>query len=148
MAFFEGKGMTGGYGGVDIITSCTINVNQGEIVAILGPNGAGKSTAMKAMLGLLELKSGTVTIDGKDSLYATSGGYADIKKESVSLVLETSENASNIDISRSEEAIKRAAKHLKNPNEDLNRAKKAIERAKVRISVAKTLTSSFSKIRQ
>ena len=49
MAFFEGKGMTGGYGGVDIISSCTINVNQGEIVAILGPNGAGKSTAMKAM---------------------------------------------------------------------------------------------------
>ena len=66
MAFFEGKGMTGGYGGVDIISSCTINVNQGEIVAILGPNGAGKSTAMKAMLGLLNLKSGTVTIDGKD----------------------------------------------------------------------------------
>ena len=66
MAFFEGKGMTGGYGGVDIITSCTINVNQGEIVAILGPNGAGKSTAMKAMLGLLNLKSGTVTIDGQD----------------------------------------------------------------------------------
>ena len=66
MAFFEGKEMTGGYGGPDIITSCTINVNQGEIVAILGPNGAGKSTAMKAMLGLLELKSGIVTIDGKD----------------------------------------------------------------------------------
>ena len=66
MAFFEGKGMTGGYGGVDIITSCSINVNKGEIVAILGPNGAGKSTAMKAMLGLLKLKSGTVTIDGKD----------------------------------------------------------------------------------
>ena len=66
MPFFEGKGMTGGYGGADIITSCTINVNQGEIVAILGPNGAGKSTAMKAMLGLLNLKSGTITIDGKD----------------------------------------------------------------------------------
>ena len=49
--------MTGGYGdGPDIISSCTINVNRGEIVAILGPNGAGKSTAMKAMLGLLNLK--------------------------------------------------------------------------------------------
>jgi len=66
MAFFEGKEMTGGYGGPDIITSCSLNVNKGEIVAILGPNGAGKSTAMKAMLGLLNLKSGTVTIDGKD----------------------------------------------------------------------------------
>jgi len=66
MTFFSGEKMTGGYGGPDIITSCTINVNRGEIVAILGPNGAGKSTAMKAMLGLLNLKSGKVIIDGND----------------------------------------------------------------------------------
>jgi len=67
MAFFEGNMMTGGYGdGPDIISSCTINANKGEIVAILGPNGAGKSTAMKAMLGLLNLKSGSVLIDGED----------------------------------------------------------------------------------
>ena len=66
MPFFSGEKMTGGYGGADIINSCTITVNRGEIVAILGPNGAGKSTAMKAMLGLLNLKSGKVSIDGKD----------------------------------------------------------------------------------
>jgi len=67
MAFFEGVKMTGGYdNGPDIISSCSVNVNQGEIVSILGPNGAGKSTAMKAMLGLLNLKSGQVIIDGKD----------------------------------------------------------------------------------
>ena len=67
MAFFEGIKMTGGYGeGPDIISSCSVNVNQGEIVSILGPNGAGKSTAMKAMLGLLNLKSGKVIIDGND----------------------------------------------------------------------------------
>ena len=59
--------MTAGYGnGPDIISSCSINVNRGEIVAILGPNGAGKSTAMKAMLGLLKLKTGSISIDGKD----------------------------------------------------------------------------------
>ena len=56
MPFFSGEKMTGGYGGADIINSCTINVDRGEIVSILGPNGAGKSTAMKAMLGLLNLK--------------------------------------------------------------------------------------------
>ena len=67
MAFFEGNKMTGGYGdGPDIINSCTINANKGEIVAILGPNGAGKSTAMKAMLGLLKLKSGNILIEGED----------------------------------------------------------------------------------
>ena len=67
MAFFEGSKMTAGYGsGPDIISSCSINVDRGEIVAILGPNGAGKSTAMKAMLGLLKLKSGSVLMYGKD----------------------------------------------------------------------------------
>ena len=67
MAYFEGIKMTGGYGnGPDIINSCTVNVNRGEIVSILGPNGAGKSTAMKAMLGLLNLKSGSIKINGED----------------------------------------------------------------------------------
>ena len=67
MSFFEGNKMTAGYGsGPDIISSCSINADRGEIVAILGPNGAGKSTAMKAMLGLLNLKSGSVLMDGKD----------------------------------------------------------------------------------
>ena len=67
MAFFEGNKMTAGYdNGPDIISSCSLNVNKGEIVAILGPNGAGKSTAMKALLGLLKLKSGTVKIKGED----------------------------------------------------------------------------------
>ena len=66
MAYFEGKNLTAGYGGVDIINSCSLEVNKGEIVAILGPNGAGKSTAMKAMLGLINLSSGQVNIDGKD----------------------------------------------------------------------------------
>ena len=67
MALFEGSKMTAGYGnGPDIISSCTINVDRGEIVAILGPNGAGKSTAMKTMLGLLNLKSGSVLIDGEN----------------------------------------------------------------------------------
>ena len=67
MAFFEGNNMTGGYGdGPDIINSCSLNGDKGEIVAILGPNGAGKSTAMKAMLGLLNLKSGSVVIEDQD----------------------------------------------------------------------------------
>ena len=67
MAYFEGAKMTAGYGdGPDIISSCSITANRGEIVAILGPNGAGKSTAMKAMLGLLKLKSGSVTLNGED----------------------------------------------------------------------------------
>ena len=87
MAFFEGSKMTAGYGnGPDIISSCSINVNRGEIVAILGPNGAGKSTAMKAMLGLLKLKSGSISIDGKN---ITSLSPQDRVKAGISFVPQT-----------------------------------------------------------
>ena len=58
--------MTGGYGGVDIINDCTLEVNKGEIVAVIGPNGAGKSTAMKAMLGMLNLSSGEIIFNEKN----------------------------------------------------------------------------------
>ena len=86
MPFFVGEKMTGGYGGPDIITSCTVEVNKGEIVTILGPNGAGKSTAMKAMLGLLNLKSGKVVIDGKDISKLTP---QDRVKEGIAFVPQT-----------------------------------------------------------
>lgn len=85
-------------------------------------------------IGIGEIK---ITIDGKDELYATSGGYVDIKKESVSLVLETAEEASSIDIKRSKEALSKAKKHIKDSSKDLDRARKSIEKAKIRIAVAK-----------
>ena len=66
MAYLSGKNMTGGYGGVDIINDCTLEVNKGEIVAVIGPNGAGKSTAMKAMLGMLNLSSGEIIFNEKN----------------------------------------------------------------------------------
>jgi len=66
MSYFSGEKMTGGYGGPDIINSCSINVNKGEIVTILGPNGAGKSTAMKALLGMLNLRQGKITFNDTD----------------------------------------------------------------------------------
>ena len=87
MAFFEGQNMTGGYGkGTDIIHSCSVNVDKGEIVSILGPNGAGKSTAMKAMLGLLNLKTGSIIIGGKD---ISSLSPQDRVKEGISFVPQT-----------------------------------------------------------
>ena len=87
MAYFEGENMTGGYGnGPDIINSCSVKVERGEIVSILGPNGAGKSTAMKAMLGLLNLKSGSIKIGGKD---ITKLSPQDRVKEGISFVPQT-----------------------------------------------------------
>ena len=64
--FLMGENLTGGYGGADILKGCTLGVDKGEIAVIVGPNGAGKSTAMKALLGMLDLNAGSVTMDGKD----------------------------------------------------------------------------------
>lgn len=66
MNYLSGSHMTGGYGGADILHDCTIGVEKGEIAVIVGPNGAGKSTAMKAVFGMLKLRSGAVTLDGQD----------------------------------------------------------------------------------
>ena len=66
MSFLIGENMVGGYGGADILKGCTVDVNEGEIAVIVGPNGAGKSTAMKALLGMLTLTSGSVVFKGKD----------------------------------------------------------------------------------
>ena len=65
--FLIGDTMTGGYGqGPDILHDCTIAVEKGEIAVIVGPNGAGKSTAMKAVFGMLDVRSGSVRLDGQD----------------------------------------------------------------------------------
>ena len=66
MSFLIGENMTGGYGGANIMNNCTISVDLGQIAVIVGPNGAGKSTAMKAIFGMLDLRGGSVSIDGRN----------------------------------------------------------------------------------
>ena len=64
--YLIGENMTGGYGGPDILHGCTIGARCGEITVIVGPNGSGKSTAMRAILGMLEMREGSVRLDGED----------------------------------------------------------------------------------
>ena len=66
MSLLTGEALTGGYGGPDILRGCSVAVDAGEIAVVVGPNGAGKSTAMKALFGLLNLRAGTVRLDGED----------------------------------------------------------------------------------
>jgi branched-chain amino acid transport system ATP-binding protein len=66
MYLLSGENLTCGYNKIDILTNCNIGVNKGEIASIVGPNGAGKSTAMKAIFGLLPLRSGQIILDGED----------------------------------------------------------------------------------
>lgn len=52
--------------GVDILNCTDFYANEGELVGIIGPNGAGKSTLVKAIFGLLKIRSGTVTLAGEE----------------------------------------------------------------------------------
>ncbi len=58
------------YGAVCALEGASLEVNQGEIVAMIGPNGAGKSTCMRAIAGILphydgRIAAGEVTFDGR-----------------------------------------------------------------------------------
>jgi len=52
--------------GVNILNGCNMVVNQGELIGIIGPNGAGKSTLPKAIFGQVNVRSGTITLEGDD----------------------------------------------------------------------------------
>jgi branched-chain amino acid transport system ATP-binding protein len=63
----EARDVVAGYlPGVDVLRGCSLEVADGEIVGIVGPNGAGKSTLVKAMLGLVPVRSGEVFLAGED----------------------------------------------------------------------------------
>jgi branched-chain amino acid transport system ATP-binding protein len=57
--------LTSGYGPVEVIHNLSLNVNQGEIVAILGPNGAGKSTLLKTIVGLISPQNGAIVFQDR-----------------------------------------------------------------------------------
>jgi branched-chain amino acid transport system ATP-binding protein/neutral amino acid transport system ATP-binding protein len=60
------RDLTGGYAFADeIVKAVSLNVEPGEILTIIGPNGAGKSTALKLIAGLLETKSGEISLEGR-----------------------------------------------------------------------------------
>jgi branched-chain amino acid transport system ATP-binding protein len=62
----ELKGMSAGYGKIEVVHGIDLEVAAGEVMAILGPNGAGKSTMMKVVGGALKHSSGEVKISGKE----------------------------------------------------------------------------------
>ena len=52
------------YGRVPALHGISLNVNEGEAVALVGPNGAGKTTTLSAIFGLVRPESGTITFEG------------------------------------------------------------------------------------
>jgi len=64
-AMLEVEGLDVAYGDFQVLWQASIQVGEGEIVAVLGPNGAGKSTLMNAVSGLLAPRAGRITFQGK-----------------------------------------------------------------------------------
>ncbi|MDX5361643.1 MAG: ABC transporter ATP-binding protein [Alphaproteobacteria bacterium] len=55
-----------GYGDTQVLFDLSLDVAEGEVVAVVGSNGAGKTTMLKTLAGLLQPKSGTITFEGQD----------------------------------------------------------------------------------
>src|SRR3954469_10329821 len=60
----EARSLSAGYGRAQILFGLHLEVDRGEVVALLGRNGAGKSTTLKALMGLIETRSGEVRFEG------------------------------------------------------------------------------------
>jgi branched-chain amino acid transport system ATP-binding protein len=52
--------------GVNILNGCDLHCKDGELVGIIGPNGAGKSTLLKSLFGLVDVRSGSITLRDKE----------------------------------------------------------------------------------
>lgn len=65
MALLEVNNLQVNYGVIRAIKGISFEVNEGEIVSLIGANGAGKTTTMQSIMGLIPIKDGTVTYDGK-----------------------------------------------------------------------------------
>ncbi len=59
------KNLRCGYGSLEVVHGASLHVCAGEIIGLLGANGAGKSSLLKAIIGLLPLWDGEVTIEGR-----------------------------------------------------------------------------------
>ena len=122
---------------LDISTPTSIqsfgNVTYLRIPSLDGLTGiqAKHANAIIA-LGIGEIK---ITINGSEKYFSTSGGFTDIKLESVQLLLETIEETTVIDKKRAENSLKRATQRLDDQSNDIERARRSIQKAKNRLDI-------------
>lgn len=98
-------------------------------------------TEFMSQLTTGELK---LEIDGKTLIFALSGGFAEVRENKVTLLLETFESPEEIDVERARKALERAQRRLKEhpPGTDIQRAQAALARAMNRLRVAKKVSIS------
>ncbi len=77
------------YGESHILHGVDFSVNRGEVVVLLGRNGAGRTTTLKAILGLVSSRSGSVMVNGREAIalarrlgstrfWLSTGGHNDV----------------------------------------------------------------------
>ena len=123
---------------LDIVTPTHV-ISEGQVEYLRAPSTDG----LFGILGghavatiLIDIGEIKVTKEGKEFYYATNGGFADIRPESVMLLVETAEKVSDIDKDRSEVAMKRAKDRLGDNETDLERANTAINKARNRLKIS------------
>lgn len=66
MSMLEIKDLVVSYGGIEALKGISFDVNEGQIVTLIGANGAGKSTTLRAITGLVPVKSGSIFYNGEE----------------------------------------------------------------------------------
>jgi branched-chain amino acid transport system ATP-binding protein len=84
--------LSAGYGRFDVVHDIALKVGAGEAVALLGPNGAGKTTVLKAIMGLINQRRGSIRVAGEDvsafPAHRVARGFAAIAPEGRRLFLD------------------------------------------------------------
>ena len=128
---------------LDIVTPTSV-ISEGQVEYLRASSNEGLFGIMggHAMATILiDIGEIKVTKEGKEFYYATNGGFADIRPESVMLLVETAEKVSGIDKDRADKALKRSEDRLKDSASDLNRAKASMKRSRNRLKIIKRVTS-------
>tara|TARA_B100000579_G_C22070442_1_gene505478 strand:+ start:80 stop:478 length:399 start_codon:yes stop_codon:yes gene_type:complete len=123
---------------LDIVTPTQV-ISIGQVEYLRAPTKDGlfgiKSGHAPATI-TLDIGEIKITQNGKNSFYATNGGFADINSEGTLLLVETIESAASIDETRAQKAVKRAKSYLKDSSNDIHRAQTALNRAKNRLKIS------------
>jgi branched-chain amino acid transport system ATP-binding protein len=86
--------LSAGYGRFDVVRDIGLRVGKGEAVALLGPNGAGKTTVLRAIMGLVKHRRGSIRVGNTDisnfPTYRIARGYASIAPEGRRLFVDQS----------------------------------------------------------
>ena len=123
---------------IDIVTPINTS-NFIDVEYLRAPSTEGLFGVLPGHISsIIALDIGEIKIikDKKTLRFSTSGGFADIKKDKVILVLETVEEYNQIDIKRAKDSLSRSEKRLSDKSIDIEKARISIKRAKNRIAIA------------